>query len=1575
MDDLKTSFPINAPFKEFESLLDGNQSEAAEQCLQSFLKASAQQTDLLFQIAELTLRHDKKAMAEQVYRAILDLEPGNIAALGRLGDIAQNRDDSQTAAQMFRQIIESQPEPWAYIGLGNALERLGKLEEALHCFIKVPDAANLQPRIAELKKRLSIIEIDNALIGLLGGNEGRQFLTFKALKKRIAVADKNIALQLCQKAAEALPESGEAHFLLGNALSELALDDDAIAAYDKAINCDPRTISYYGKLADLLIRRKKAAKAIAVYNKILEISDTSPFWVYIGLGNAFEVTGQTSIAALYFERAVDLNLENSADLRARLEKIYLSQERMLTAIDRYKKRLAKKTDSCLTSALIKLIAVLYSEIGKPAEAAFYHQQAAERYAAFLQYNGITSPHVIHGGIRKDTADGLYGCINRMDESGIRGWFLNLASADSAPELNFYLDRQMIGTAKAEQIEQTVSAILGYPAPCAFSLSWEALHLDGLFDAADKQTYANITCEPTDASVFLSVVAEPVTYHLIEKWRSRKWAEEDDFNPSMTLNEKQLYQYETLKDHFDNVYYLSRHPELKTAQLDPLVHYLNVGVNKGYNPTLDFETDYYLAHNPFLKTININPFYHYLVHGQACGLTAKPLEPPAEIFTVPDKTLAQRIVDYLSKKKYAQSKTPVLHVLFNRLLSVDAAGNEKSAALDPDRFQAAITNEQELLLDLLPRLFDEAEAFKDWTLPLLVLEALDGAGLLTALPDWLAVEIIWMSVQFGKQLETLTESGLPNAQTVAVKNHLRMLENFACRQATLAFDLQFPLLDKEYLKQQDITGICRLSEFLAHPGSRTASPHILFNTLRYKNSVKPDNGATPPLVHFFRHSGGYKAASANPNAYFDGGWYRQHYLENNRTAHPLLHYLAHFHQAGIQPSAYFNNDYLRATQALPPASDPLAYYLKQLESKGLDFRITGFSPSPYFDRSVYLAENPEIKSLVEYSNLDPFQHFAVYGLTEGRQGHRWQRYNQWLRHQLPTLEPYNLESPIQWLKLKRLKGEKAEAAYYAGQKVLSEALGARPLLSILLPVYQIEPPFLKETLLSVLKQTYVNWQLCVVDDASLLYRHEINSLLEEYSEKDHRIVYRRREQTGGACQSRNDCLALAEGDYIALLRQADLLAPDALYEIVAAINGDPGLDILYSDEDKLEPWEVFTHPYYKPDWSPHSLWARMYVGHLVVYRKALVNGADGFRAGFEGSEDYDLLLRCSERAGRIHHIRRVLYHKRQSPEAEAVNANDVSAETGQKALQEALARRGIAASVGLAGEGHNNYWVKPHVIGTPQIDIIIPSRNAADILATCLQSVFEKSTYPHFCVTIIDNHSDEQSFFTLLEEWKKREPGRFQVIRDERRFNFSALNNLAVKNTSGEFLLFLNNDTEVIAADWLESMLAYAQLDDIGAVGTKLYYPDGTLQHAGVATGLGGLADHIMRGLEKDQRGYFGNAALITNYSAVTAACLMINRQKFNRVNGFDEHLQVEFNDVDLCLKIRELGLFNVYLPFVELYHYESKSRGSTDTAEKQERSEKEIMFMRQRWGKVLDDDPFYSPWLTHSSDDMSYRFH
>jgi GT2 family glycosyltransferase len=546
-------------------------------------------------------------------------------------------------------------------------------------------------------------------------------------------------------------------------------------------------------------------------------------------------------------------------------------------------------------------------------------------------------------------------------------------------------------------------------------------------------------------------------------------------------------------------------------------------------------------------------------------------------------------------------------------------------------------------------------------------------------------------------------------------------------------------------------------------------------------------------------------------------------------------------------------------------------------------------------------------------------------------------------------------------------------------VLAENLSYKPLMSILVPIYQVQPRFLEEMIQSVLAQTYVNWQLCLVDDASKRYRKEIQQLLERYALDDSRIVYRLRKKNGHICLTTNDCIQLAKGEFFALLDHDDLLTPDALYEVALALNHNDKLDILYSDEDKVDEWGVLSNPYYKPDWSPHSLWSRMYTCHLTVYRQSLVKSVGGFRVGFEGSQDFDLMLRCSEKTQYIYHIQKVLYHWRTHIESTAGQlgggAKNYCDEAALSAVKDAMLRRKIEASVELVGKNHSTVCVKPKVINSPLVDIIIPSFNGADILEACLSSIFEKTTYQNFKITVIDNNSYESDFFTLIDYWKEKEQTRFQVIRDESPFNFSAINNSAVKKTNGDYLLFLNNDTEVITPDWLEGMLGYAQLKEVGAVGVKLLYPDETVQHAGVVTGVCGTAIHIMCGWTKDSAGLAGSLKLTTNYSAVTAACLMIKREKFKAVGGFDEYLQIAFNDIDFCLKVRQQELYNVYLPFVELYHHESKSRGYEDTPNKQARFEQETLFIRQRWGKLLDNDPFYSPWLTQNDQNIGYRFH
>ena len=879
----------------------------------------------------------------------------------------------------------------------------------------------------------------------------------------------------------------------------------------------------------------------------------------------------------------------------------------------------------------------------------------------------------------------------------------------------------------------------------------------------------------------------------------------------------------------------------------------------------------------------------------------------------------------------------------------------------------------LILQALAKAFAYAETIQDWSSPLLLLETLDNAHKLDPLPDWLAVECLWLSVQ----LESAS------TQRDSYKESLARLKGFQFWQRATAFDRHFPLLSQDYLRHRQTwnhpqSAITRLSEFLAQPDSSGISPHILFAIDWYKNSAQLDDKTCPPLVHFFRYSSGYTEKSLNPNPYFDCDWYRQNYLKNDEIKHPLLHYLAHFQEEDVQPCELFYNDYIRETQGLLSHEDPLSHYLEQLDSIGVDFCLTGFSPSPFFDRAFYLQHSPNLRALVHSDKLDLFAHFIERGQANGRPAYAWQRYNEIVRHQRLHLEPYNWHSHFDSEdRLEFIKGEKAEAIYFAGQRILAKQLAYQPLISILVPVYQVKPRFLKEMIASVLAQTYDNWQLCLVDDASKRHQQDIYATLKHYAEQDQRIVYKIREQNGHICNTTNDCLSLAQGEYVALLDHDDLLTQDALYEMAAALNGNMDLDIIYSDEDKVDEWGVFSTPYYKPDWSPHALWSKMYTCHLTVYRKSLVDEVGGFRVGFEGSQDYDLILRCSEKTKRIHHIAKVLYHWRIHPEstASAGNVKNYCADAGQKAVQDALSRRGIDASVHQVDGFSTTFLVKPKIIGSPLIDIIIPSRNGAGLLSTCLTSIFKNNAYAHFKVTIVDNNSDEQSFFELTDHWSQQEPERFQVIRDESPFNFSTINNLAVQKTNGDYLLFLNNDTEVISHDWLTGMLGYAQLEEVGAVGVKLLYPDNTIQHAGVATGLLGIAGHVMKHSNRKEHGYYSILQLVTNYSAVTAACLMLSRKKFKQVQGFTEHLQVAFNDVDLCLKIREQGLYNVYLPFVELYHYESKSRGYEDTDEKRERFEKEQLFMRQRWGKSLDNDPFYSPWLTLDGEGMGYRFH
>jgi len=529
----------------------------------------------------------------------------------------------------------------------------------------------------------------------------------------------------------------------------------------------------------------------------------------------------------------------------------------------------------------------------------------------------------------------------------------------------------------------------------------------------------------------------------------------------------------------------------------------------------------------------------------------------------------------------------------------------------------------------------------------------------------------------------------------------------------------------------------------------------------------------------------------------------------------------------------------------------------------------------------------------------------------------------------------------------------------------------PTISVLLPAFDTAERYLRAALDSVFAQLYPNWELCVADDASTL--PHVRCVLAEYAARDARVKLALRDENGHIAAASNSALALATGEYVALLDHDDVLARDALFHVALAVNRQPDVDVLYSDEDKIDEDGHRSEPYFKPDWSPDSLLARMYTGHLAVFRRALVTEIGGFRTGFDGSQDYDLVLRLTERTDRIHHIPRVLYHWRIHAASTASDgaSKGYAYEAGRRALEEALARRGEPGRVDQL-EQPGCYVVRYALLRPEKISIIIPTRDHGDDVERALASIFARPTYPDFELVLVDNGSTDPAALATFARWSAAEP-RVRVLRYDVPFNFAAINNYAARNSDGTYLLFLNNDVEVVTQDWLEAMVEQAQRPSIGAVGPKLLYPDGRIQHAGVVTGIGGIAGHVHKYADGGTGGYFNILRTVNNYSAVTGACLMLRRQVFERAGGFDEALGIAFNDVDLCLKIGALGLRNVYLPHVVLVHDESKSRGYDDTADKQARYSREAGIMQERWHCESRNDPHYSPHLTLEAEDFSLR--
>jgi len=525
---------------------------------------------------------------------------------------------------------------------------------------------------------------------------------------------------------------------------------------------------------------------------------------------------------------------------------------------------------------------------------------------------------------------------------------------------------------------------------------------------------------------------------------------------------------------------------------------------------------------------------------------------------------------------------------------------------------------------------------------------------------------------------------------------------------------------------------------------------------------------------------------------------------------------------------------------------------------------------------------------------------------------------------------------------------------------------KPKISIVMPVYDVEKIWLERAIQSVLDQFYQNWELCIVDDAST--GKHIKELLSKY-ESNEKIKTKFLAENKGISEASNEALSLATGEFVGFLDHDDELSPDALYENVKLLNTHPEADLIYSDEDKISPEGRRIEPYFKPDWSPDLFLSYNYICHFTVYRKKLIDRLKGLRSGYEGSQDYDLLLRATEKTDRIFHAPKVLYHWRQIKGSTAIVHKEkfTHIENSMTALEEALKRRKIQGDVekGINFDQFESYRVRRKIEGSPLVSILIPMKDMVSFLQRNLKSIEEKTDYKDYEILVVDNNSQEKETHDYFEIIRKKP--HIKIIEYKDVFNFSKINNFAVTKAQGEHILFLNNDIEVASRGWLTAMLEHSAREDVGAVGAKLIFPNNTIQHAGTVLGLGGVAGHSHKHFPAESDGYFGALNTIRNYSAVTAACLMTRKKLFEQVGGFDElHLSVAFNDVDLCLKIREQGYLIVYTPFAALYHYESTSRGYDLNPD-------EILYMKNRWGDILFHDPYYNPNLTFDSEDFRIK--
>lgn len=538
------------------------------------------------------------------------------------------------------------------------------------------------------------------------------------------------------------------------------------------------------------------------------------------------------------------------------------------------------------------------------------------------------------------------------------------------------------------------------------------------------------------------------------------------------------------------------------------------------------------------------------------------------------------------------------------------------------------------------------------------------------------------------------------------------------------------------------------------------------------------------------------------------------------------------------------------------------------------------------------------------------------------------------------------------------------------------------ISILVPLYNTPEPFLRDMITSVLNQTYQNWELCLADGSDAEHE-EVGRICREYLEKDSRIVYQKLLKNEGISGNTNECLKLATGEYIGLFDHDDILHPSTLYEYVKAVN-EQDADYIYCDETTFKNGDInkMLTMHFKPDYAVDNLRANNYICHFSVFAKRLLEGEELFRSRFDGSQDHDMILRMTDRAKHIVHIPKLLYYWRchEGSVASGIDAKPYVVAAAKGAVADHLRRHGFTHfQITSTRAFETIFKIRYEIIGDPMISIVIPNKDHAADLKRCITSILEKSTYENYEIVIVENGSETKEIFeyyTSLKEYDNIRVVTYEKPEGQNGFNYSAVNNFGVKQTKGDYVLLLNNDTEVITVNWMEELLMYAQREDVGAAGAKLYYGNKTIQHAGVVLQLGAhrTAGHSHYGQSRENLGYMGRLCYAQNVSAVTGACLLVKKSLFEEVGGLDESFAISLNDVDFCLKLREKGLLNVFTPFAELYHYESVSRGLDDSGEKAERYNRESAHFREKWKTVLEKgDPYYNPNFSLDRSDFALK--